>query len=150
VTPPGWDDRKIRITRPDESACQRIFAIHLDGVFLAGGLTLEAISGAAARELFSAAHQLYDVDWEDGSVGAFLLKDLASGALIQNIVDRATANKMEHCIENAVKEGLDHADLLRAIDEVQAEQLLSNHPEEVAEFAEGRRQRIADVRKASV
>ena len=150
VTRPGRVDRKIRITRPDEDACQRIFAIHLDGVFLAEGLTLEAISGAAAGELFSAAHQLYDVEWEDGSVGAFLLKDLASGALIQNIVDRATANKMEHCIENAVKEGLDHADLSRAIDEVQAEQLLSNHPEEVAEFAEGKRQRIADVRKASV
>ncbi len=122
----------------------------MEGVFLAGGLTLEDISGAAARELFSVAHHLYDVDWEDGSVGAFLLKDLASGALIQNIVDRATANKMEHCIENEVKEGLDPADLSRAIDEVQAEQLLSNHPEEVAEFAEGKRQRIADVRKASV
>jgi hypothetical protein len=93
---------------------------------------------------------LYDVEWEDGTQEGFLLKDLASGALVQNIVDRATANKMEHCIENGVREGLNVADVARAIDEVQAEQLLSNHPEEVAEFAEVRRRRIADVRKASL
>ncbi|MCA2969764.1 MAG: AAA family ATPase [Acidobacteriaceae bacterium] len=150
VTRPGRVDRKIRITRPDESGCERIFAIHLDGVFLAEGLTREGLSAAAARELFSTAHRLYDVEWEDGTQEGFLLKDLASGALVQNIVDRATANKMEHCIENGVREGLDVADLARAIDEVQAEQLLSNHTEEVAEFAESRRRRIADVRKAGL
>jgi hypothetical protein len=40
--------------------------------------------------------------------------------------------------------------MARAIDEVQAEQLLANHAEEVAEFAESRRRRIADVRKAGL
>jgi hypothetical protein len=57
---------------------------------------------------------------------------------------------MEHCIENGVTEGLNHEDLVRAIFEVQAEQLLSNHPEELVEFAEIRRLRISDVRKAGV
>jgi hypothetical protein len=150
VTRPGRVDRKIRITRPDQAGCRMIFAIHLDGVFLADGLTLEAISARAAEELFGEAHHLYDVIWEDGSQSPFLLKDLASGALVQNIVDRATANKMEHCIENGVTEGLNHEDLVRAIFEVQAEQLLSNHPEELVEFAEIRRLRISDVRKAGV
>jgi proteasome-associated ATPase len=153
VTRPGRVDRKIRITRPDESGCERIFAIHLDGVFLAEGLTREgAERGGGAGDCFRRRARLYDVEWEEenGTQEGFLLKDLASGALVQNVVDRATANKMEHCIENGVREGLDVADLARAIDEVQAEQLLSNHTEEVARACRRRRRRIADVRKAGL
>lgn len=148
VTRPGRVDRKIRITRPDQTGCEKIFSIHLDGVFLQDGMTRQELSAAAAAALFDRELGLYDLEWEDGSYADFLLKDLASGALIQNIVDRATANKMEHCIEQGVREGLGTDDMKRAIQEVLAEQQLSNHAEELNEFAENNRRRIAEVRKA--
>ncbi|MBY0372482.1 MAG: AAA family ATPase [Bryobacteraceae bacterium] len=104
ITRPGRIDRRIRIERPDEAACRTIFRIHLDGVFLAE--PLEDLCAAAAAEMFSDRYRL---------------RDVSSGALVQNIVDRATANKMAHCIENGVRLGLDRADLAHACAEVNSE-----------------------------
>jgi|GEM_PF-2277739 len=139
ITRPGRIDRRIRITRPDEAAAARIFQIHLDGVFLEEGFSLAAAAAHAAAELFADRHRLYQVEFEepDGEAAAyFLLKDLASGALIQNIVDRATANKMDYCIEHGVRAGLNAGDLTAAVEEVLAEQRQSRHTEELEEFAE--------------
>ncbi|MBM3810392.1 MAG: AAA family ATPase [Acidimicrobiia bacterium] len=146
ITRPGRIDRRIRVTRPDEAASERIFRIHLDGVFLEEGLALEELCAHAAHELFSHAHKLYQVAFED-SIDEFLLKDLASGALIQNIVDRATANKMEYCIENNVRIGLNRRDLELAIQEVLTEQRESKHNEEMEEFAELKGKPVVSARK---
>ncbi|MBK5292868.1 MAG: AAA family ATPase, partial [Acidobacteriia bacterium] len=135
ITRPGRIDRRIRVTRPDVAATVRIFRIHLEGVFLEEGLALEVLCESAARELFAPEHKLHQVNFEDGMTD-FLLKDLASGALIQNVVDRATANKMEHCIQHDVKAGLNVEDMRRAVEEVLAEQKESRHSEELEEFAE--------------
>lgn len=147
ITRPGRIDRRIRVTRPDQAPSATIFRIHLDGVFLDGATTIDELSEAAAESLFDPARKLYDVTFEDGSEEPFLLKDLASGALIQNIVDRATANKMEFCIENGVREGLHREDLARATDEVYAEHLEMRHREELDDFADLRGKKIAKVRK---
>lgn len=144
ITRPGRVDRRIRITRPHQEASARVFAIHLEGVFLAPELSLKALSETAAAELFGSDHKLYDVTFEDDATPVpFLLKDLASGALIQNIVDRATANKMEHCIETGITAGLDAADLRQAVHELLAEHRQTRHHEELMEFAELQRRRIA-------
>jgi hypothetical protein len=146
ITRPGRVDRKIRITRPQEEAAARIFEIHLAGVYLGEDLTAAGLSHQAARELFDARHRLYEVTFEDDSAKVdFLLQHLASGALVHNIVDRATANKMEKCIETGVTAGLDLTDLRQAVAEVLAEHRQSRHPEELLEFAEARRRRLATV-----
>ena len=151
ITRPGRVDRKIRVTRPHEDAAARVFEIHLEGVFLAEGLDALTLSRQAAAELFNAAHGLYTLTFEDDGVPVdFLLKDLASGALIHNVVDRATANKMEQCIETGVTAGLDLADLRQSVFEVVAEHRQSRHPEELLEFAESRRRRIASVTQVLV
>lgn len=150
ITRPGRVDRKIRVTRPHEEAAARVFEIHLDGVYLAEETTAAGLSRQAAAELFDPAHRLYEVEFEEEAARVdFLLKDLASGALIHNIVDRATANKMEQCIETGVTAGLDLADLRQSVREVLAEQRQSRHPEELLEFAENRRRRIASVTQVS-
>ncbi|MEZ5400660.1 MAG: AAA family ATPase [Bryobacteraceae bacterium] len=139
ITRPGRIDRRIRVTRPDREASASIFRIHLQGVFLDEGVTAEELSAFAAEELFSASHRLYEVsiDGARGKArGEFLLKDLASGAVIQNIVDRATANKMEYCIERGVAVGLRGDDIRRAVEEACAEQRQAQHDEELGEFAE--------------
>jgi hypothetical protein len=143
ITRPGRIDRRIRVTRPDLGASQTIFRIHLDGVFLDEAVTLDELSGKAAAELFSEDHRLYEVDFEDGTQANFELKDLSSGALIQNIVDRATANKMEYCINNNVRVGLNADDLKQAVEEVAAEQRQARHTEELEEYG----RHIAAARK---
>jgi proteasome-associated ATPase len=148
ITRPGRIDRRIRVTRPDESACQVIFRIHLDGVFLAGGVTLADVSAGAAAELFRPDHRLYEVETSEGEKQWFLLQDLSSGALVQNIVDRATANKMESCIETGVTTGLSVADVRQAVAEVLGEHRESRHSEELEEWAERRGVKIRSVRKA--
>jgi DNA polymerase III delta prime subunit len=149
ITRPGRIDRRIRVTRPDQASAETIFRIHLDGVLLADGLTVDLLSAHAAETLFAPQRALYEVEFEeDVEAVPFLLKDLASGALVQNIVDRATANKMEFCIENQVREGLTLADLDRAIDEVFEEHRETRHNEELEEFADARSRRIARVRRA--
>lgn len=149
ITRPGRIDRRIRVTRPEQGPSATIFRIHLEGVFLDTSTTVEELSEQAAANLFDANRKLYDVTFDDESEEAFLLKDLSSGALIQNIVDRATANKMEFCIEHDVREGLNSDDVVRAIDEVYAEHLEMRHREELDEFAELRGKKIARVRKVT-
>jgi len=145
ITRPGRIDRRIRVTRPDLSASQTIFRIHLDGVFLDESETLDKLSAEAAEELFSPSHKLYEVEFEDGTEAVFHLKDLSSGALIQNIVDRATANKMEYCINNDLRVGLNAADLKQAVEEVLAEQRQSRHTEELEEYGK----HITAIRKVT-
>ncbi len=148
ITRPGRIDRRIRITRPDGAAAATIFRIHLEGVYLAEGLTPGSLSVEAAAELFDPGHKLYDVGFDgDSKTCEFLLKDLASGALIQNIVDRATANKMEYCIEQGVKAGLEPCDIRQAVAETLAEQRQSRHPEELEDFAERAGRRLDSFRK---
>lgn len=148
VTRPGRIDRKIRVTRPSAEAATRIFEIHLDGVFLAEGWTLDRFSSAAARLLFDNRWNLYRIRFEDGEHLPFRLSHLASGALIQNIVDRATANKMEICIEQNVREGLSLTDMERALEELCEEQRLLGHSEEFAEWEEIYRRRIVETARA--
>ena len=148
ITRPGRIDRRIRVTRPDREAAETIFRIHLEGVFLEDELRPGQLSAFAAGELFDPAHQLYELQFQnDARPYSFLLKDLASGALIQNIVDRATANKMEHCIEHGVKAGLGRADIGQAVMETLAEHRQSRHQEELEDFAELAGRRLDSVRK---
>ena len=56
------------------------------------------------------------------------------------MVDRATANKMDYCIEHGVKKGLTGDDIRVAVAEVLAEQRESRHGEEIEQFLEGRGQ----------
>lgn len=150
ITRAGRIDRRIRITRPNPEAAAAIFRIHLDGVFLGEGLTLESLAAAAAASLFDPAHKLYDVQFEDcAEPAAFQLSDLASGALIHNIVDRATANKMEYCIENGVRKGLSIADIQDAVLEALSEHRAAKHHEELQDYAETRGRMIESITKAS-
>jgi hypothetical protein len=135
ITRPGRIDRRIRVTRPDESAAATIFRLHLDGVFLNDNIRLDDLSRYAARELFSPNHRLYAIQLENATRD-FRLKDLASGALIQNIVDRATANKMEYCIQYGITAGLEPADIRRAVEEVLVEQRASSHADELEYYAD--------------
>ena len=107
---PGRIDRKIKVARPDFESSRQIF-----GIYLAPELPLdpEAVAGhgsaAAAREHFidAAAKALFarteetkfvEVALRSGRTESLHFGDLASGALIDNIVQRAKESAIKRAI----------------------------------------------------
>ena len=98
---PGRLDVKIRIERPDEGGGRDIFTkyltpdlpFHSDDVAKYGSpeATAKAFIDAAVAELYARddAHAYLEATYRDGTSETLYFADFASGAMIQNIVDRA-------------------------------------------------------------
>ncbi|GMA39567.1 proteasome-associated ATPase [Mobilicoccus caccae] len=99
---PGRLDAKIRIDRPDETGARDIFAKYLtpdlplaqEALAAHGGspeATVEALIGDVVHRMFARTPQnrYLELVRTDGSSEILYFADLASGAMIQNIVDRA-------------------------------------------------------------
>jgi proteasome-associated ATPase len=101
VLRPGRLDRKIRIPRPDKPAAAEIFSKYLlPELPLDPGL-VESLGGEAntvgwmidevVEEMYSPSteNQLLEIAYADGSREILYFRDFASGAIIENIVNRA-------------------------------------------------------------
>jgi proteasome-associated ATPase len=110
---PGRLDVKIKIERPDAEAARDIFSkyvtsslpIHPDDLTEHGGsreATIAAMIQRAVERMYteSEENRFLEVTYANGDKEVLYFKDFNSGAMIQNIVDRA--KKM------AIKEFLDH------------------------------------------
>ena len=102
VLRPGRLDVKIRIERPDEVAGRDIFGkyltpalpFHADEIAAHDGdpsKVAASLIDIAAGELYARddAHAYLEATYADGSREVLYFADFASGAMIQNIVDRA-------------------------------------------------------------
>lgn len=126
---PGRIDRKIKVARPDQTSAQDIF-----GLYLGEDLPLDAAavathgSAEAARQAFIevAAQALYarteetkflEVALRSGRTESLHFGDLASGALIDNIVQRAKESAIKRAIaDNTIEQaGVREEDLLEAV-----------------------------------
>jgi proteasome-associated ATPase len=110
---PGRLDVKIKIERPDAEAARDIFSkylipglpIHADDIAEHGGSsdeTLTAMIQTTVERMYSESdeNRFLEVTYANGDKEILYFKDFNSGAMIQNIVDRA--KKM------AIKDLLDH------------------------------------------
>lgn len=98
---PGRLDRKIRIPRPDRQAAAEIFSKYLTPDLPIEESHLEKSEDAqkavqwmineAVKDLYSAKaeNELIEITFADGSRKILYTKDLCSGAVIENIVNRA-------------------------------------------------------------
>lgn len=99
---PGRLDVKIKIERPDAEAAREIFAkyltvglpLHADDVAEHGGDTAAAVAAmidAVVERMYaeSSVNRFLEVTYASGDKEVLYFKDFASGAMIQNIVDRA-------------------------------------------------------------
>lgn len=98
---PGRLDRKIRIPRPDRQAAAEIFSKYLtpDLPIEAGHVetlgdaekAVQWMIGEAVEELYSpkTENELIEITFADGNRKILYNKDLCSGAIIENIVNRA-------------------------------------------------------------
>lgn len=158
---PGRLDVKIKIERPDAEAARDIFAkyltadlpLHADDVAENGGsveATVEAMTQAVVGKMYSESeeNQFLEVTYANGDKEVLYFKDFNSGAMIQNIVDRAKKMAIKDFLTgNGHGIRLDH--LLRScVDEFKENEDLPNttNPDDWARISGKKGERIVYIR----
>jgi len=113
---PGRIDRKIRVRRPDQSAAREIYRIYLtDDLPLhdSRDALVEAVVGAhyARRE----ENRFLDITFRSGRHDYLYRGDLASGAIIAAIVERAKESAIKRSIASRTEAPITAEDLLEAL-----------------------------------
>jgi proteasome-associated ATPase len=121
VLRPGRLDRKIRIARPNKQAAKEILSKYLTpdlpieachvNTLGSPKKAVEWMKQEIVNELYGlkAENELLEVTYADGNRKILYSKDLASGAIIENIVNRAKFLAVKDLIEKGRKGiGLDH------------------------------------------
>jgi proteasome-associated ATPase len=158
---PGRLDVKIKIERPDAEAARDIFSkyvvrelpLHADDLAEHGGS-----AGACVQEMIqrvvermyseTEGNRFLEVTYANGDKEVLYFKDFNSGAMIQNIVDRAKKMAIKEFLETGQK-GLRVAHLLTAcVDEFKENEDLPNttNPDDWARISGKKGERIVYIR----
>jgi proteasome-associated ATPase len=119
---PGRIDRKIRVRRPDERAGRTIY-----GLYITADLPLaesrEALIDAVATAHYARteSNRFLDVTYRSGRRESLYRGDLASGAIIAAVVERAKGLAIARSISEKRESPLGRQDLLQALDKEYAE-----------------------------
>ena len=113
---PGRIDRKIRVRRPDKSAAREIYKIYLKEE-LPLAEPVDALVDAVVEAHYSKAEEnrFLDVSYRSGRHDYLYRGDLASGAIIAAIVERAKEYAIKRSIELGEESSLRKQDLLDAL-----------------------------------
>jgi proteasome-associated ATPase len=158
---PGRLDVKIKIERPDAEAARDIFSkyiltglpLHPDDLTEHGnsaGATVEAMIQRVVERMYSETEEnrFLEVTYANGDKEVLYFKDFNSGAMIQNIVDRAKKMAIKEFLETGQK-GLRIAHLLTAcVDEFSENEDLPNttNPDDWARISGKKGERIVYIR----
>ena len=158
---PGRLDVKIKIERPDAEAAQDIFAkyitttlpIHEDDLLENGGsigATVDAMIQATVERMYSEAdeNRFLEVTYANGDKETLYFKDFNSGAMIQNIVDRAKKMAIKDLLTTGQR-GLRVSHLMAAcVDEFRENEDLPNttNPDDWARISGKKGERIVYIR----
>ena len=158
---PGRLDVKIKIERPDADAARDIFSKYLlaslplaeDVVASAGGdrdAALTRIIDEGVRRMYADAdeNRFLEVTYANGDKEVLYFKDFNSGAMIENIVNRAKKMAIKRFLETGEK-GIKATDLFTAVtDEFKENEDLPNttNPDDWARISGKKGERIVYVR----
>ncbi len=158
---PGRLDVKIKIERPDAEAAREIFSkyvvsqlpLHPDDVTEHGGSAEATVSEMIQRvveRMYSETQEnrFLEVTYANGDKEVLYFKDFNSGAMIQNIVDRAKKMAIKEFLETGRK-GLRVSHLLSAcVDEFSENEDLPNttNPDDWARISGKKGERIVYIR----
>ncbi|WP_084958338.1 proteasome ATPase [Thermoactinospora rubra] len=158
---PGRLDVKIKIERPDAEAAKDIFSkylvpdlpLHPDDLAEHGGDREATIAGmiqSAVERMYAETEEnrFLEVTYANGDKEVLYFKDFNSGAMIQNIVDRAKKMAIKQFLENGQK-GLRVQHLLTAcVDEFSENEDLPNttNPDDWARISGKKGERIVYIR----
>jgi proteasome-associated ATPase len=158
---PGRLDVKIKIERPDAEGARDIFSkyltvtlpLHPDDVAEFNGDKQACVNGMIQRTVErmyteSEDNQFLEVTYANGDKEILYFKDFNSGAMIQNIVDRAKKMAIKEFLEHGQK-GLRVQHLLQAcLDEFKENEDLPNttNPDDWARISGKKGERIVFIR----
>ncbi|MDP8960535.1 MAG: proteasome ATPase [Actinomycetota bacterium] len=158
---PGRLDVKIKIERPNSEAAREIFTIYLhealplaeDEVKGRGGdrrVTVEAMVEATVEKMYAEDddNRFLEVTYANGEKEILYFRDFNSGAMIENVVDRAKKMAIKRLIASGER-GLRTEDLIAAIrDEWRENEDLPNttNPDDWARISGKKGERIVYVR----
>src|ERR671912_578720 len=158
---PGRLDVKIKIERPDAEAARDIFSkyvtstlpIHADDLAEHGGsrpATIAAMIQRAVERMYTESedNRFLEVTYANGDKEVLYFKDFNSGAMIQNIVDRAKKMAIKDFLEQQQK-GLRMQHLVAAcLDEFRENEDLPNttNPDDWARISGKKGERIVYIR----
>jgi len=113
---PGRIDRKIRVRRPDKDAAREIYKIYLtDELPLAESRELLVETIVDAHYSKSDSNRFLDITYRSGRHDYLYRGDLASGAIIAAIVERAKEFAIKRSIEKRDESPITKQDLLDAL-----------------------------------
>jgi len=158
---PGRLDVKIKIERPDAESARDIFSkylvpelpLHQDDVSEFGGSRDECVAGmiqATVERMYTETEEnrFLEVTYANGDKEVLYFKDFNSGAMIQNIVDRAKKMAIKDFLEHA-QHGLRVSHMLQAcVDEFKENEDLPNttNPDDWARISGKKGERIVFIR----
>jgi proteasome-associated ATPase len=158
---PGRLDVKIKIERPDAEGAKEIFAkyltvalpIHADDLAVHNGdraLVVEAMIHRVVERMYSESEEnrFLEVTYASGDKEILYFKDFNSGAMIQNVVDRAKKSAIKDLLASGQR-GLRVDHLLAAcVDEFKENEDLPNttNPDDWARISGKKGERIVFIR----
>jgi proteasome-associated ATPase len=158
---PGRLDVKIKIERPDAESARDIFTkylvaelpLHADDLAEFGGDREACVGGmirATVERMYTETEEnrFLEVTYANGDKEVLYFKDFNSGAMIQNIVDRAKKMAIKDLLDNDQK-GLRVTHLLQAcVDEFKENEDLPNttNPDDWARISGKKGERIVFIR----
>ena len=158
---PGRLDVKIKIERPDAEAARDIFSkyltsglpLHGDDVSEHGGSAEAAVEAMIQRSVErmyteSEDNRFLEVTYANGDKEVLYFRDFNSGAMIENIVDRAKKMAIKEFLETGIK-GIRVQHLLTAcLDEFKENEDLPNttNPDDWARISGKKGERIVFIR----
>jgi proteasome-associated ATPase len=158
---PGRLDAKIKIERPDAESARDIFSkyltpglpLHEHDLAVHGGdrdATIEAMITAAVERMYSEMEEnrFLEVTYQGGDKEILYFKDFNSGAMIQNIVDRAKKLAIKEFLTTGQKGiRVEHV-LTSCVDEFKENEDLPNttNPDDWARISGKKGERIVYIR----
>jgi len=141
---PGRIDRKIYVGPPTKENAPEIFSIHMKNSPIAEGSSKEQLIIAANDAFYSDKFPLYFIETPNGKK-VFSLGDLASGAMIAGLVERATAVAVRRNTDPKNIQGLCQNDFDMALIAMQKEQYGMNHFDELREFIDNQKLEVTSI-----
>jgi len=119
---PGRIDRKIRVKRPTEEGAKKIFEIYLSDNLPLGEAKGELVETVVkAQYAHTPENAFLEVTYRSGKKDTLYRGDLASGAIIAAVVQRAKGLAIKRSIESHQETALTREDLLTALQQEYAE-----------------------------
>jgi len=149
ITRPGRIDSSIEVERPDRETALLIFKDYFKNVPLFD-FSIDEAAELATDELFSEKRVLYEITLGGSRKGEFMkftLKNLASGAMIAGIVDKAASEAMHHDIAQNTMQGITKGDIITAVSLILKNNIGLNHVDELEDFTHDFMKDIENVKK---